>query len=80
MAEFGSNSSVKAAGHVRLSPELLVERRNIFQNLLLQMVRDQHRDFLATLSPPITVEDDKYVAQIMKNSNVIFSFQRKSPG
>jgi hypothetical protein len=34
---------------------MLVERRNIFHNSLLQMVKDQHRDFLASLQPPIQV-------------------------
>jgi hypothetical protein len=36
---------------------MLVERRNIFHNSLLQIVKDQHREFLASLHPPIQVTD-----------------------
>jgi hypothetical protein len=36
---------------------MLVERRNIFHNSLLQIVKDQHREFLASLHPPIQVRD-----------------------
>jgi hypothetical protein len=42
----------------QLLPEMLVERRNIFHNSLLQIVKDQHREFLASLHPPIQVSRD----------------------
>ena len=32
----------------KLGPEMLVERRNIFHNSLLQLVKDQHRQFLVS--------------------------------
>jgi len=41
----------------RLTTEHLVERRQIFNNALLQLVRDQHATFLSGLEPPIVVDD-----------------------
>eukprot|EP00088_Acartia_fossae_P060360 TRINITY_DN7226_c0_g1_i4.p1 TRINITY_DN7226_c0_g1~~TRINITY_DN7226_c0_g1_i4.p1 ORF type:complete len:720 (+),score=223.47 TRINITY_DN7226_c0_g1_i4:51-2162(+) len=43
----------------KLTGDLLLERKNIFHNSLLQMVKDQHKKFLATLDPPISVDDKK---------------------
>ena len=37
----------------------LVERKNIFNNTLLSMTMDHHREFLGTLDPPISVKDEK---------------------
>merc|ERR1711931_560744 len=46
-------------GDARLGPEMMVERRNIFHNSLLQIVKDQHTTFLAGLDPPIEVNHAK---------------------
>merc|ERR1711973_418585 len=47
----------KNEGQPRLTSEDLVQRKQIFQNALLQLVKDQHTTFLASLIPPITVAD-----------------------
>eukprot|EP00090_Calanus_glacialis_P004164 TRINITY_DN13076_c0_g1_i1.p1 TRINITY_DN13076_c0_g1~~TRINITY_DN13076_c0_g1_i1.p1 ORF type:complete len:792 (-),score=290.26 TRINITY_DN13076_c0_g1_i1:145-2520(-) len=39
--------------YVKMMPEHLVERRDIFRNSLVEMVKDHHEEFLATLDPPI---------------------------
>jgi len=54
---FGVDDEDKKKG--KLSGEMLLERKNIFHNSMLQMVKDQHKNFLATLSPPIIVDDNK---------------------
>jgi len=47
----GNNES-----HVKMLPQNLVERRDIFRNSLLEMVKDNHEEFLAALDPPITAD------------------------
>ena len=42
-----------------LSTKGLVERRKLFRRLLVSMVRDHHRNFLANLEPPIEVDETK---------------------
>jgi len=42
--------------HVRMLSQHLVERRDIFRNSLLEMVKDHHEEFLASLDPPITAD------------------------
>jgi len=54
---FGVDDEEKKKG--KLSGEMLLERKTIFHNSMLQMVKDQHKNFLATLSPPIIVDDTK---------------------
>jgi len=39
--------------YVKMMPEHMVERRDIFRNSLVEMVKDHHEEFLATLDPPI---------------------------
>jgi len=38
---------------------MLLERGNIFNNSLIQLVKDQHRTFLTSLDPPILVDDER---------------------
>ena len=45
-----------------MTSEDLVQRKQIFQNALLQLVKDQHATFLASLTPPITVADSLLTA------------------
>lgn len=47
---------------LKMLSEHLVERRGIFRNSLVQLVKDNHADFLKTLDPPITVIDSKLTA------------------
>jgi len=42
--------------HVKMLPQHLVERRDIFRNSLLEMVKDNHEEFLASLDPPIKAD------------------------
>jgi len=42
--------------YVRMLPEQMVERRDIFRNSLLEMVKDHHEEFLASLDPPIEAD------------------------
>ena len=42
--------------HVKMLPQQLVERRDIFRNSLLEMVKDNHEEFLASLDPPIKAD------------------------
>lgn len=42
-----------------LSTKGLVERRRLFRRLLVSMVRDHHRNFLANLDPPIELDEAK---------------------
>jgi len=53
----------------KLGPEMLVERKHIFHNSLLQITKDQHRTFLASLDPPISVQDDQ-LSRWHKNFNL----------
>lgn len=59
LSEFSDKPEEKRGPFTKLGPELLVERRTIFHNSLLQMVKDHHKDFLASLTPPINVDDKK---------------------
>ena len=49
-------------GRAELTSEDLVKRRQVFHNALLQLVKDQHATFLASLNPPISVEDNRLTA------------------
>ncbi|KAM9726414.1 DNA replication factor Cdt1 isoform 2-T3 [Menidia menidia] len=42
-----------------LSASRLLERRHIFQQNLVALVKQHHRAFLSTLAPPVSVPDDK---------------------
>jgi len=43
----------------KLNSQMLLERGNIFNNSLIQLVKDQHRTFLTSLDPPILVDDER---------------------
>ena len=45
-----------------MTSEDLVNRKQVFHNALLQLVKDQHATFLASLNPPITVADNRLTA------------------
>jgi len=55
LKDYGASEEERKKG--RLNGEMLIERRNIFHNSLLQMVKDQHTIFLKTLDPPIQVDE-----------------------
>jgi len=55
--DYGASEEERKKG--RLSGEMRIERRNIFHNSLLQMVKDQHKQFLKTLDPPIQVDENR---------------------
>ena len=42
--------------YAKMLPEHLVERRGIFSNSLVEMVKDHHEEFLATLDPLIIAD------------------------
>jgi hypothetical protein len=52
----GDRATDRAPGE-GLTAEQQVARKEIFANALLELVKDQHRAFLAGLQPPIVVED-----------------------
>jgi len=52
----------KTPGQAQLTSEDLVNRKQVFHNALLQLVKDQHATFLASLNPPITVADNRLTA------------------
>jgi len=56
--EFDKDGNV----HEKMLTEHQVERRGMFHNVLVQLVKDHHSDFLKTLDPPITVVDSKITA------------------
>jgi len=45
----------------KLGPQGMVERKSIFHNSLVSIVKDHHKKFCSELEPPITVEDDNLV-------------------
>ena len=51
-----------SSGQAKLTSEDLVNRKQVFHNALLQLVKDQHANFLASLNPPITVADNRLTA------------------
>ncbi len=55
----GGDCDDEVEAFVELSVEKLVERRRIFQRVLLSMVKDQHRQFLQQVDPLIRVKDDR---------------------
>jgi len=57
LKDYGASEEERKKG--RLNGEMLIERRNIFHNSLLQMVKDQHTIFLKTLDPPIQVDEER---------------------
>lgn len=52
-------NEVKTKGFAKMLPNMLVERKRIFSNSLLQIVRQHHNDFLSGLNPPIQIEAEK---------------------
>jgi len=46
-------------GYVKMLPEHLVDRRDIFRNSLVEMVKDHHEEFLCQLDPPIVADRNK---------------------
>jgi len=46
----------KMESYAKMLPEHLVERRDIFRNSLVEMVKDHHEEFLASLDPPIVAD------------------------
>jgi len=51
----------KLATAERLLPQGIVERKSIFHNSLLDMVKSHHKQFCAGLGNPVTVEDEQLV-------------------
>ncbi|XP_041095730.1 DNA replication factor Cdt1 [Polyodon spathula] len=52
-------ASEKSEGRLQLSASCQLERRRIFNRNLVNIVKEHHKVFLASLSPPLTVPDDK---------------------
>eukprot|EP00092_Neocalanus_flemingeri_P017974 GFUD01019450.1.p1 GENE.GFUD01019450.1~~GFUD01019450.1.p1 ORF type:complete len:795 (+),score=253.52 GFUD01019450.1:60-2444(+) len=46
----------KMGNYAKMLPEHMVERRDIFRNSLVEMVKDHHEEFLASLDPPIVAD------------------------
>jgi len=44
---------------VKLGPNMMVERRRIAENCVLETVKKHHQSFCSSLHPPIIVEEDK---------------------
>jgi len=44
---------------VKLGPNMMVERRRIAENSIIDSVKKQHLDFCSTLNPPIVVDETK---------------------
>ena len=42
-----------------MSGQLMVERRDMFRNSLVDIVKDHHEEFLASLDPPIVADRSK---------------------
>jgi len=55
----GDEDLEKAKGYTKMAPNMLVERKRIFSNSLLEIVKKHHAEFLSNLSPPIQVESDR---------------------
>jgi len=49
----------KMNDHAKMMPEHMVERRDIFRNSLVELVKDHHEEFLASLDPPIVADRNK---------------------
>ena len=61
-ASLQGQSLCKTPGQAQLTSEDLVNRKQVFHNALLQLVKDQHATFLSSLNPPITVADNRLTA------------------
>ena len=53
----------------RLAPQAMVERKTVFKNSLIQLVKLHHKTFCSQLKPPILV-DDRSVVRFHKDFNV----------
>ncbi|XP_050778559.1 DNA replication factor Cdt1 [Gopherus flavomarginatus] len=49
----------KVDGHPHLSASRLLERRRVFSRNLVNIVKQHHKTFMASLSPPMVIPDDK---------------------
>uniref|UniRef100_A0A452HGG7 CDT1 Geminin-binding domain-containing protein n=1 Tax=Gopherus agassizii TaxID=38772 RepID=A0A452HGG7_9SAUR len=49
----------KVDGHLHLSASRLLERRRVFSRNLVNIVKQHHKTFMASLSPPMVIPDDK---------------------
>merc|ERR1719192_1843381 len=49
----------KVANHEKLGPQAMVERKTLFHNSLLDLVKKQHQRFCTELKPSVKVEDEK---------------------
>jgi len=61
MGGLGETPVLQPTQHT-LTSEHLVERRQIFSNSLLQLMKDQHAEFLSNLKPPIVIDDSLLTA------------------
>lgn len=54
-----SDNLVKNAESSAMNAEILIKRKEKMQNILIEMVKDEHQKFLASLDPPMTVDRKK---------------------
>jgi len=54
-------NKAKSCNAERLGPQGIVERKNIFHNSLINIVKGHHKKFCEGLETPVSVDDDKLV-------------------
>lgn len=54
-----SDNLVKDAERSAMNAEVLIKRQETMQNTLIEMVKDEHQKFLASLNPPMRVDRQK---------------------
>lgn len=50
---------IKSGQQKSMNPQVMIERQQHFQKLLLNLVKDEHHKFLQNLNPPMNINPDK---------------------
>jgi len=54
----------------KMGPQSMVERKSLFRNGLINIVKTQHKQFCSELKPPIVVDESKSLQRFHKDFNV----------
>jgi len=68
----GKNAPVddQVANMEKMGPQSMVERKSLFRNGLINIVKTQHKQFCSELNPPIVIDENKSLQRFHKDFNV----------
>lgn len=59
MAQIDEDNVLKSAQTTAMNPQVIIDRQQKFQQVLLGKVKDEHEKFLKSLIPPISIQKEK---------------------